>query len=178
MTTWAVLASGPSMNQATADAARTFPCVAVSDTYRLAPWANAIVSCDSAWWRMHPAAAELQGRSICTAMSFEKLPEGVERWPHTTGQNSGLFGCLVAVELGATRLLLLGFDMGGTHFFGPHPAPLKNTKPERFEVFQKQFAGYKPRGVEIINCTPGSKLRAYPMKDFNACLAFAPPLSP
>ena len=162
MTTWAVLATGPSMSQAQADAACAFPCVAVSDAYRLAPWAEALASVDAAWWSAHPAAIDHPGRKFSTHLSFQKCPEGVERMPHVTGENSGLFGCKVAVHLGATRLILLGFDMGGSHFFGSHPAPLKNTKPERFEVFKRQFAGYKPRGVEILNATAGSALTCFP----------------
>jgi hypothetical protein len=75
------------------------------------------------------------------------------------------------VMLGATRVLLLGFDLGGTHFFGPHPEGLKNTKLHRFEQFKRQFASYRPKGVEIINCTPGSALTCYPTATLDACLA-------
>lgn len=70
---------------------------------------------------------------------------------------------MAAVELGAARVLLLGFDMRGAHYFGPHRAPLKNTDAARFEKFKRQFAAYRPPGVEIINCTPGSALSCYPL---------------
>lgn len=171
MTTWAVLATGPSMSQAVADAVKVFPCIAVSDAYKLAPWAQAIVSCDSRWWRHHPQAAKLPGRKVSASMDFEALPDGVERLREANGENSGLFGCKVAVQMGATRLLLLGFDMGGSHFFGPHPAPLRNTTPDRFEIFKRQFSGYRPKSIEILNCTPGSALTCYPSSTLEKELA-------
>lgn len=172
MSVWAILASGPSMNQETADAVRgRCRVVAVSDTYRLAPWADIIASADSRWWRMHQAAADLPGRRVSQAMSFEKIPYGVERTPHVSGENSGLFGCRMAIQAGAKTLLLFGFDMGGSHFFGAHPEPLKNTKPERFEVFKRQFAGFRPRGVAIYNCTPGSALKCYPFSTLEESIA-------
>lgn len=166
-----VLATGPSMTQALADSVRgRARVVAVSDAYKLAPWADAMASTDAKWWKAHPAARELQCLKFTAAPDFVPVA-GVERLAVDTHTNSGLLGLMVAVKLGATRILMSGFDMHGTHFFGTHPGPLRNTKPERFEQFKKQFAAYKPRGVEIINCTPGSGLECYPKKDLNACLA-------
>jgi hypothetical protein len=131
--------------------------IAVSDTYKLAPWADCLVSSDRAWWRHHEP--EFRGRrySVVEVPGVERL-EGVH-----SGMNSGLVGVMAAVSFGAKRIILLGFDMGGTHFFGEHPTPLKNTRPDRFDVFKKQFEYYRPRGVEIVNCTEGSALTCYPM---------------
>lgn len=160
MTTWAILATGPSMNQEVADAVRgRCKVMAVSDAYRLAPWADALCSTDGAWWRFHTEALEFAGLKFCTAPEWKPVA-GVTRAETNlgSGTNSGLLACDLAVRLGATRLLLCGFDMGGTHFFGPHPLPLKNTAPHRFEIFKRQFAGFKPRKVEIFDCTPGGGL--------------------
>lgn len=160
---FAVLATGPSMSQSIADSVHGMSVIAVSDCYRLAPWADALASTDGKWWKAHPEAMEFKGRKFTAAPDFVPL-EGVERMPVDTGNNSGLLGIMVAVKLGATRVHLHGFDMKspGRHFFGEHPAPLRSTRPDRMEVFKRQFANYKPRGVEIINCTPGSALRCYP----------------
>lgn len=160
---FAVLATGPSMSQAVADSVRgKCKVVAVSDAYRLAPWADALASTDYAWWRAHPDALKFPGQKFGVIPSFRTL-DGVESLPVETGTNSGLLGVMAAVRLGAARVLLCGFDMHspGQHFFGRHPAPLSATPPGRMEVFKKQFSGYRPRGVEIINCTPGSALRCY-----------------
>lgn len=163
MTTWAVLATGPSMSQSVADAVRgKCRVVAVSDAYKLAPWADILVSTDEAWWNAHPEAQGFAGARY-TGAPLHRPIRGVERLPTaTTGTNSGLLGCHAAYAMGATRLLLCGFDMRGDHFFGRHPAPLKNTTPDRFVALRKQFSFWAPRGLEIVNCTPGSALRIYP----------------
>lgn len=169
---FAVLATGPSLSQAVADSVKgRCKVVAVSNAYKFAPWADAMVSCDASWWKNNREALDFEGRKFTTAPDFQGLPE-LERVPGvSSGTNSGLLGLMVAVQLGATRILLLGYDMKGTHFFGPHPAPLRNPNAARFEVFKKQFERYKPRGIEILNCTPGSALKAYPMADLHESLA-------
>lgn len=163
---FAVLATGPSMSQEVADFVRgKCGVVAVNDAYRLAPWADALVCNDAAWWNVHKDAYEFKGRKFCgvTRKGLEYIP-ATPRFP--AGTNSGLQGCRVAEMLGATRILLLGFDMHGTHYFGPHPAPLRNTPPHRFKAFLQQFANWK--GVPIINCTPGSALTHFPMSTIEA----------
>jgi len=170
MNTFAVLATGPSMSQAVADSVRgRARVIVVSDAYRLAPWAEALVSSDKAWWAAHPEAFEFTGRKF----SGIRVPgcETVHRTPPLrSGSNSGLLACDLAMQLGAARILLLGFDMQGSHFFGPHPEPLKNTKPERFAGFRAQFAKWQPRGVKVFNCTPGSALRCFPSSTLEAAL--------
>lgn len=169
MSTFAVLATGPSLTQCQVDKVSGLRVIAVSDAYRLAPWAEALVSADKAWWLHHQP--EFAGRRFSALRVPGMETEILDGLP--MGTNSGLQAVHVAVQLGARRVLLLGFDLGGSHFFGPHPEPLKNTdsRPGRFEVFKRQFAGYQPRAVEIINCTPGSALGCYPKADLDACLA-------
>lgn len=177
MITFVVIATGESLSQSAVDSVRgRCGVVVVSDAYKLAPWADALVSQDRAWWKHHPEALEFAGRK------FIGVPpdtiRGVEQADRTgiitSGTNSGLLGCHVAVSVfGATRLLLLGMDMQGSHFFGPHPAPLKNTKPERFKVMCEQFKRWQHKGVEVINCNRSSALTCFPFGDLYACLAGA-----
>lgn len=165
---FAVLATGPSLTQAVVDTVRDrAKVVVVSDAYRLAPWADALVSQDRAWWQANPEALEFAGKKFSgTEIKGVEKMEGIP-----SGSNSGLLALKAAVQMGATRVLMCGFDMSGAHYFGQHKPPLKNTTASRFEVFQDQFKRYRPRGVEILNCTPGSALRAYPMADLNASLS-------
>jgi hypothetical protein len=170
---FAVLATGPSLTQAVVDSVRDrCKVVAVSDAYRIAPWAEALASTDSKWWKAHPEAFEFAGQKFTAAPSFVPLA-GVERMPVDTATNSGLLGLMVAVKLGATRVLLCGLDMHspGQHFFGRHPAPLRSSEQRHLDMHKKQFLHYRPRGVEIINCTPGSALTVYPMGDLEEELA-------
>jgi hypothetical protein len=174
MSVWAVLATGPSMSQAVADQVRgRCHVVAVSDAYKLAPWADALASTDSKWWRAHEDALLFKGRKFTAAPSFVKLDESIERLAVDCSTNSALLGLMAAaVKLGAKRVLLCGVDMHspGKHFFGEHKAPLRSSKQRHLDLHKRQFMNYHPKGVEIINCTPGSALEAYPKRPLEDCL--------
>ena len=166
MTTFAVLASGPSMNLETADYLRgKCGVIAVSNTFTLAPWADALVSHDMKWWKAYPKAFKFSGRKFCRfQIGVEEFsPQGLP-----SCCNSGLMGMYVAEHIfKASRILMLGFDMHGTHFFGKHKEPLKNTTDKRRQFFLKQFSMWNAR--EVINCTPGSAVsnfRRGNIKDF------------
>lgn len=166
---FAILATGPSMSQAVADSVRgRCKVVAVSDTYRLAPWADVLVSADRKWWDYHQPIYEGPRFAAVDTRGCERFKGAI------SGENSTLLAMKVAVSLGARRLLLLGVDMKGSHFFGPHHEPRWNTKPERFEVFKRQFAEYRPKGVEIFNCNEASGLRCYPMARLDELLPKPP----
>jgi hypothetical protein len=166
---FAVLASGPSMSQEIADAVR-WKCkvVAVADCYRLAPWADALVAHDRNWWREYPDALHFAGRKFCgwECDGTELLSFDVRLG---TGLNSGLQGARVAAMLGASRILLLGFDMHGAHFFGEHPAALPKTTPSRMQEHIRQFDRW--RGPELVNCTAGSALTQFRMSTLEQELA-------
>lgn len=165
MASWVVLATGPSMSAQLADSLRGQNAIVVSNAYLLAPWADAMVSQDKAWWREHPDAFKFQGRKFsCNAI------DGVEQFNPTdmignpvisTGTNSGLLGCCLAQWFGATRIELYGFDMHGSHFFGQHKPPLKNPDETRFKVMLEQFRRWNHDGIEVINMTPGSALTCF-----------------
>lgn len=170
---FAVLATGPSLNQAVVDSVRDrCRVVAVSDAYRMAPWADALASTDSKWWKANEGAFQFSGRKFSAAPDYIQL-EGIERFPTETHTNSALLAVKVAVHLGAKKILLCGVDLHspGQHFFGRHPAPLRSSEARHMELFKRQFAGYQPRGVRIINCTPASALTCYPVGDLETELA-------
>lgn len=162
MTTFAVLATGPSMSQEVADYVRgKCKVVAVSDAFKLAPWADALVSNDRNWWDNHKDARQFAGKKFASV----DLPGGVAALPRVGlfggGTNSGLQGMRAAKLLGASKIILLGFDMQGTHYFGAHPAPLRNTTAKRFKAHIAQFD--KWTGCEVVNCTPRSQLKRFRM---------------
>lgn len=147
--------------------------VAVSDAFRLAPWATALVSNDAGWWRAHPDSMNFAGRKFCGGNMA-----GTERLPQTSelscGINSGCQGIRVARDyFGAKKILLLGFDLSsknGHHFFGKHPDPLKNTTDHRFRNHIAQFDRLRIKDIQIINCTPGSSLTRFPFADIHEVL--------
>lgn len=189
--TVAVLASGPSMSQEVADRVKAagIRAVTVNDTYRLAPWADMLYAADCRWWEANPEAAtefggiKLVGQSGVTSPGVQVMMRsgttGFDPDPRfvRTGGNSGYAAVHVAIHAGASRILLCGFDMHGTHWFGPHtkrtPAGrmLSNPHESSFATWRERFSALNNRGAEIINCTPGSKLRAFPMMTLDQALA-------
>ena len=163
---WNVLATGPSMSQHLADSLKGTNAIVVSDAFRLAPWAYALVSQDWAWWLENEDAFNFQGMQISAAKPMNSLDEPklcrISKMEGlNSSMNSGLLGCEVAKWFGAIKINLYGFDMRGSHYFGPHKS-LKNTPPHRFETFKLQFEQWDHAGIEVINMTPDSALTCFP----------------
>ena len=78
------------------------------------------------------------------------------------GGNSGYQAVNLAYLLGAKTILLLGFDMFGSHYFGSHPKELNNSSP--YQSFINSFGTINPKdyGIEIINCSRQSALEHFP----------------
>lgn len=185
--TVAVLASGPSMSQRVADALHIagVPCVAVNTTHRLAPWAWALYAADVEWW-VHPSnvdAHRFEGlRVSCQQVKGVHLLRNAGTigysddadCVHTYG-NSGAQALQIAVKAGARRVLLAGFDMGGCHWHGKHPAGLRETSQELYARWVERYATLAPllalRGVDVVNVTPGSALQCFRASTLEAELA-------
>lgn len=176
MTVWVIIATGQSLKIEQVEYVQRMwargkcKVAVVSNAYELAPWADMLVSADSDWWRMHPRAREFKGEKY----SRHEQSGGVMGFAYrqhnlVNGSNSGLLAMNIARDLKqAKKLVLLGFDMHGTHYFGPHPKGLNNTTPKRFKTHISQFTGFA--GAEVINCTPGSALTQFPMMPLHEAL--------
>ena len=78
------------------------------------------------------------------------------------GGNSGYQAVNLAYLLGAKTIILLGFDMFGTHYFGDHDKSLNNGSP--YSQFIKAFETIDPEkhGIEIINCSRQTAMECFP----------------
>jgi hypothetical protein len=92
-------------------------------------------------------------------------PNGVR-----TGGNSGHQAINLAFHTGAGKILLIGFDQHGTHWFGDHPTPSNPDYSSLEKRYETLCAALKTQGVPIRNCTPGSKLNAFTRGDLADCL--------
>lgn len=179
------LGTGPSLTQADVDAVRgKATVIAVNDAFRLAPWAEVLYACDAKWfyWNWLKGARDFAGLKFALDVAAKKYfgvtvlkktgETGLELDPSglRAGRNSGFQAIGLAVHLGAARILLLGYDMHGDHFFGQHP---DSSKPP-FVICLQRFATLveplKAAGVEIINCTPNSALTCFPMQPLREAL--------
>jgi len=157
-----LLAPGPSMSQALADSMRGEFVGAVGNCWELAPWAKFMAANDRHWWMKYPEARLFKGRkfSANNVKGVERLPQAQSSW------NSGVLLLAAAVHLGATSIRLYGFDMHGTHYFGEYKNGLRNTRPERRRVHFQQYAQWQRQNpaIKVVNCTPGSALKCFPME--------------
>jgi len=98
-----------------------------------------------------------------SSVGIDKRPDYL-RWNHNTGMSA----INIAYHLGATKIVLLGFDMrtikGMKNYHNDHkemPESEKNMK-KRFELHMNGVLAIsrdaKKYGVEIYNATPGSAI--------------------
>lgn len=170
MKSWVIIATGPSLDSYEVEYIRQAKMngwidgvIAVNNAgLDRAPWADALVAHDTVWWMAYPEALNFKGRRF-SKHGFG----GTERAPcDLRSCNSGLLAMFVARDVFlADRLILLGFDFKGTHYFGPHTAvagyqKLRNTTEEKFKVHIKQFEDFS--GCQVINCNLDSALEKFP----------------
>jgi hypothetical protein len=180
-----IIASGPSLSMEQIEIATQAGCrlIGINDAWRLAPWMDLHYACDLKWWNWHHDACReaLACRSVTqsedAAATYPDLtyvvgkPEpGLSADPTAihTGKNSGYQAINLAVHLGATRILLIGYDMkiaddGASHWFGDHPDKVRSWYETWFPCFATLPPDLERLGVEVINCTPGSALPTFPM---------------
>jgi hypothetical protein len=158
---WALFAPGPSASAELAESVRHIPTGAVSNAYQLAPWAQFVAASDAAWWRKYPEAMKFPERYAMAPVG------GVERVWSKFGApcNSGVLALEVVKMKGAKRVILLGFDMRGDHFFGRYTNGLTNTSPDRRRAHLRQYEAWAKanRDIEVLNATTGSALTCFPM---------------
>jgi hypothetical protein len=190
--TCVILASGPSLT--TDDVAYVrgkARVIVINTTYVLAPWADVLYAADAKVWRWYWKKGP-QGYEDCTMRDFaglkfsltrpaenhpgvvvlrRGLPTGLSLNPLSlhTGGNGGYQAIGLAFHLGASRIILLGYDMqtgprGEEHWHGDHP----NSSRSPYDKFRGNFPTLveplKAAGVEVVNCTRRTALTAFPCR--------------
>lgn len=185
--TVAILGNGPSLIREDVDACRgRVRVIAVNDALSLASWADLHYFCDLRWWRLRrgePWYRAFRGIRATLenpdARAEEPAIRGV-RFGGTfgicdepdaicTGGNSGYACVNLAAHLGASSVLLLGFDLrpveGRSHWHGGYPWPAEADHYARmmsaFRTLARALSD-PPRSPVVLNCTPGSVLRDFP----------------
>lgn len=170
--------------------------IAINTTFRRAPWADVLYACDGTWWEgrdkpgqetyleqaratfagqfwtQDSAAAAKHSLNLIRSISGGGLctkPGVVYQCGNSGGQAVGL-----AHQAGAANVYLLGFDMKGGHWHGDHPAGLKRV--QSFPVFLKQMERMAVevaaiKDFRVINCTPGSALKGFPVRKWQEVFA-------
>lgn len=172
-----VIASGPSSNQQDARKAKeNGRVIVVNCAVRLCPDADALYAADEQWWRTYKndwenfkgwkftLSADAARKYGVTLLEME-AKDGLGRKGLATGGNSGYQATNLAYLLGASRIVLLGFDMqhkdGKHHFHGNHETinnPSNMLYQQWIKRFVRLYEELKKEGVELINCSRESAL--------------------
>jgi hypothetical protein len=188
-----VAAPGPSLTEEVAEACKGFPTIAVNNAWQLLPWADILFACDTAYWKFHRGVPAFKGEKWSShgtgndkqdaGLTYDiKCIAGQHGAEFSTrpglinyGSNSGFQAINLAIQFGAPRIVLVGFNMqkvgGKTHFHGDHPKGLRNADPVRFLTYFNQAAKKLPPGVTIINATPDSLLTCFPKMELQDALS-------
>lgn len=174
--------------------------IVVNESWRLAPWAHVLYACDPVWWgrRAPPAdrftgirvtqdegAARLHGlRKVTLTPGVHRIlmrKAGVIGW----GGNSGFHAVNIAAQAMPARICLVGFDYSaehGTHWHGKHDKPLNNPLPSIMRTWAQRLdsqAGvFAELGIQVVNCSPTSALKAYPVMTLEEALVMDRSRSP
>lgn len=181
------LGSGPSLCREDVEAVRgRARVIAVNTSWQMAPWANVLYAADWPWWQHYRGVPEFQGMKY----SIQQLEwrreglrkvgpqsrygvtvldntgvKGLERDPSglRTGMNSGYQAINLAVHFGVSRIVLLGYDMRGGHWHGPHPEGVR--RHAQVESYQPMFPflvqPLRELGVAIVNCSRETALTCF-----------------
>lgn len=178
------VASGPSLTVDACNYARAHArVIVVNDGYRVVPNADALVALDADWWARHGDRVRLHS----TIREYFTVDRDVHlRWGATYlealirdglsldwdlvhyGADSGHMALQLAVLFGARDVYLLGYDMGPDasgkrHWFGDHPAPLRNETPYEMLIQKYEVTAQwcKDNGIRVVNCSPTSRLTCF-----------------
>jgi len=159
--------------------------IVVNNAYHLAPWADVLYAADEKWWRWQKGATGFAGLKYTIDPQRSPWPglqvlrntgaHGLERQPTglRTGFNSGYQAINLAVHLGAARIVLLGYDMAGDHYFGSHPDKTRPPFPVCLKAFGTLVGPLVDAGVVVINASRQTRLSAFPCAPLDALLEVA-----
>jgi hypothetical protein len=182
------VASGPSLTPEDVNYCRgKAEVIVVNDNWRLAPWADYLYATDYQWWKHYlPEVREKFSGKLLTVDEAAHDRLGVP-WVRGkdepglskrrdilhTGDNSGYAAINFAYHLGAERIVLLGYDMQGTHWFGDHPPEFctLNDFPDYLSNFPKLAEDLLCEGVRVINATRSTALECFPRMTIEEALA-------
>ena len=185
------IAGGASLTKEQVDAAIADNCriIAINDAYKLAPDADILYACDFKWWEWHKGCPDFKGyklqhypearlNNMSIALPYPDIDaflssgnggfeERMDRQRH--GGNSGYQALHIAMQLGASKIILIGYDMGvnsdKTHWFGEHPGQSPNANNQKYENWIQEFPALKEaadkRGQRIINATIKTRLKCF-----------------
>lgn len=159
------IASGPSLRAEDCLAVQhaRLPAIAVNSSWKLARFCDVIYAGDAAWWEFYGAEIDIPAERWSCSRHAERYG-AMHHKAKGGAYNSGMRAIEFAIEAGAVRVLLLGYDCSvssGTHWHGDH-SKTKNPDGSRCNEWARQFSRMHLGGVEVINCSRSTALTCFP----------------
>ena len=169
--------------------------IGVNNAYKIGDWIDILFFGDCTWHHIHRFnLANHPSLKVTCCKRFASKEDNPERIKYIAkdrpdvgiskhcdrvgwNKNSGAATISLAVHLGVTQIVLLGFDMklgnnNISHFFGSH-----NKRPKEPPPFKRHLQGFpqiqkdaKTMGVEILNANPDSEISVFRKINLNDIL--------
>lgn len=171
------IGSGPSLNEADCEAIKAsgMPCIAVNNSWELAPFCSVIYAGDCAWWEHNIEKINVDAQ-LWTCSEKAKKRYGVNLKAGRGAFNSGMRAIELAISFGAKKILLVGYDCSvyrGIHWHGKHEKT-DNPDSTKCTKWRRQFAMLsivaKSLKVEILNCSRETAIESFPRVSLEKCL--------
>lgn len=164
--------------------------IACNYSYKLVPWADAMIGADLGFWNQHKGCKDFAGLKMTTddagvrpyglnLVRLDKLTYGFSiHQPGYVGMgaNTGFYAINITLQFGPPKgIIICGFDMQGSHWHGPHPRGMNNPGPVQFNkwapLLDKQSKFLDRLGVPLINASVESRLQNFPKMPFDKAFA-------
>lgn len=188
----AIIAAGRSARRANVALLRgKFRVIAIKEcAVDLVPWADVAYGCDSAWWIYRQGLPKFKGIKVAwgraagrfsginlirireTNRSTRNAREYVdhiitdELGVIGSGRGSGFQAINLAVQFGARRIALIGFDLSGSHYYGRNWwRDCGNPDEHQFarcrQAYEANAPILKTLGVDVVNLSPVSRVAGF-----------------
>jgi len=172
------------------------PVIAIKENVELAPWADVVYGCDSAWWKAKNGLPSFGGLKVSWRGNSTQPPApfpGIKfvdidanhdqlifdpSGKLGAGGNSGFQAVNLAIQFGAKHILLVGFDMhdrSGAHWYGRNYWPQGNNPTEdNFRRWRRAFelaaTKLRDRGIQVFNASNNSSLKCFEYRSIDDAL--------
>lgn len=181
----AIVASGPSTKKAGIELLRgRLRVIAIKENVDLCPWADVVYGCDAAWWKNKRGLTDYSGLKVAFDTALRgcfrdinlidvrgKVDRILLDEPGVVGGggNSGFQAVNLAAQFGASRILLVGFDLhdrSGLHWYGRNVGQGRNNPNEdnfrRWRLaFEASADDFVKAGMDVVNASPISALKCF-----------------
>ncbi len=183
----AIVGCGPSIKQFDPNVLKErIHVIAIKEVVDICPWAEICYGCDAPWWIHRKGLPKFSGLKLYHGQQATKVgnmhkveidiskDDVLVEHPLKIGNGgcSGFQALNLAVQFGATDIILIGFDLherGGNHWYGRNKWDrASNPMQTNYNRWNKGFTLAKPTlnrlGVNVINASVDSQLEAFPKK--------------